>query len=294
MDSLNPTNFNIILAIDSQKYNNSDSESDYDFSSPIEYEKNDSEYEYDSDDENDDNDLDENIILHNSKENNELVLNKFKNLANELKRTNSHNKYLNEIIHETKYKETKLKKRTEKNIRKEKQNNCKKLKKLLNNKNITGDIEYFDKNLNCDQQNKAILHLEEIRNHYSIDKPYLLALIDSQIPISFKAIAFNKINMLRNMSLDGASGEFYKLKNWVDLFMKIPFNNYSSLPLNINDGIEKSHEFIANAKSILDSAVYGLNDAKMQIMQMIRTCGFLIHDASWFMQLPLKDLPGNR
>ena len=36
-----------------------------------------------------------------------------------------------------------------------------------------------------------------------------------------------------------------------------------------DDGTEKCQEFMENAKSILDSSVYGLNDAKMQIMQMI-------------------------
>jgi ATP-dependent Lon protease len=41
------------------------------------------------------------------------------------------------------------------------------------------------------------------------------------------------------------------------------------LPVNISDGVEACHEFMANAQQTLDSAVYGLNDAKMQIMQML-------------------------
>jgi ATP-dependent Lon protease len=51
--------------------------------------------------------------------------------------------------------------------------------------------------------------------------------------------------------------------------MSIPFDTYKHLPVSINDGTEKCQEFMENAKSILDSSVYGLNDAKMQIMQMI-------------------------
>jgi ATP-dependent Lon protease len=69
--------------------------------------------------------------------------------------------------------------------------------------------------------------------------------------------------------MDPGSGEFYKIKNWVDTFMKIPFNTYHDLPISIEDGVDKCHDFMENAQKTLDSAVYGLNDAKMQIMQML-------------------------
>jgi ATP-dependent Lon protease len=51
--------------------------------------------------------------------------------------------------------------------------------------------------------------------------------------------------------------------------MRIPFNKYKNISININDGIDKCSEFVENAKKQLDNCVYGLNDAKMQIMQMI-------------------------
>jgi len=51
--------------------------------------------------------------------------------------------------------------------------------------------------------------------------------------------------------------------------MQIPFGTYKSLPLQLSDGVEKTHSFMENAKSILDGAVYGMNDAKLQIMQMV-------------------------
>jgi ATP-dependent Lon protease len=41
------------------------------------------------------------------------------------------------------------------------------------------------------------------------------------------------------------------------------------LPINISDGVDKCHEFMASAQKTLDDAVYGLNDAKIQIMQML-------------------------
>jgi ATP-dependent Lon protease len=51
--------------------------------------------------------------------------------------------------------------------------------------------------------------------------------------------------------------------------MRMPFDKYLSLPICIEDGVEKCHDFMANAQKTLDEAVYGLNDAKMQIMQML-------------------------
>jgi ATP-dependent Lon protease len=70
--------------------------------------------------------------------------------------------------------------------------------------------------------------------------------------------------------MDPSSGEYYKMKNWVDAFMRIPFGQYKQLSLTLAaDGVDKCHEFMTSAKATLDQAVYGLNDAKLQIMQMI-------------------------
>ena len=51
--------------------------------------------------------------------------------------------------------------------------------------------------------------------------------------------------------------------------MRIPFEKHQNLPITIADGPEKCQEFMENAKKTLDDAVYGLEDAKMQILQLI-------------------------
>jgi ATP-dependent Lon protease len=117
------------------------------------------------------------------------------------------------------------------------------------------------------EQTKILTEVEEINKIISVDKPYRITLLESDMPVHFKACAMKKINMLRYMEPGG--GEFYKVKNWIDTFMKIPFGVHQSLPVSRNDGIEVCHNFMENAKNILDEAVYGLNDAKMQIMQMV-------------------------
>lgn len=69
--------------------------------------------------------------------------------------------------------------------------------------------------------------------------------------------------------MEPSTGEYFKIKNWVDSFMQIPFNKHENLPININDGREKCHDFMVQSKKILDDCVFGLDDAKLQIMQLI-------------------------
>jgi ATP-dependent Lon protease len=121
--------------------------------------------------------------------------------------------------------------------------------------------------LEIEEQKKIIKELREINKITRIEKPYRMTLLESQIPVQFKAAAMKKINSLRYM--EPGSGEFYKIKNWVDTFMRIPFGKHEGLPISIEDGVEKCHDFMENAQKTLDAAVYGLNDAKMQIMQML-------------------------
>ena len=129
------------------------------------------------------------------------------------------------------------------------------------------ELDYFRKNLSNSEQQTIVKQMKEINNHINIEKPYRLALLQSQIPAKFKATAMQKLNMLKMM--EPGESEYYKIKSWVDTFMKIPFGIHKSLSIKMDDGIEKCHEFMGNAKSILDNCVYGLDDAKMQIMQMV-------------------------
>ena len=109
--------------------------------------------------------------------------------------------------------------------------------------------------------------IERINKAMTIDKPYRISLLESTIPVSFKTAAMKRINALKYIEPGG--GEHYKMKNWIDTFMKIPFDTYKTLPVSQEDGVDKCDEFMRNAKKTLDDAVYGLNDAKMQILQMV-------------------------
>jgi ATP-dependent Lon protease len=165
---------------------------------------------------------------------------------------------------EEKLKASRLKQ--EKKVKKQKDRNDRIFKRILRDKNTMNDFEFFEK-LEIDQQKKIIKELKEINKITRVEKPYRLTLLEANIPLIFKSAALKKISTLRYM--EPGSGEFYKIKNWVDTFMRIPFGQFNNLPISIDDGVEKCHDFMANAQKTLDEAVYGLNDAKMQIMQLL-------------------------
>ena len=164
-------------------------------------------------------------------------------------------------------KEKEYKDREERKIKSQQKKYVRTFKKMLRKKNSTNDLKYFKDNLSTEEQTAVLKELEDLNKLTITDKPYRLSLLQSNIPQAFKAIALKKITNLRYM--EPGAGEYYKIKNWVDTFMQIPFGKHCNLPLTISDGIEKCHDFMETAKSTLDSAVYGLNDAKMQIMQML-------------------------
>jgi len=153
-------------------------------------------------------------------------------------------------------------------VKKARAKNAKTYHKLIHtDKKRTNEIDYFRKKLSNKEQLRIMKDLKEINNHINVEKPYRLALLDAKMPAKFKAIAMQKLNVLRGM--DPGDNEYYKIKNWVDTFMRIPFGSYKNLTVKMDDGLEACHQFMEIAKTTLDECVFGLNDAKIQIMQMV-------------------------
>ena len=163
-----------------------------------------------------------------------------------------------------------LEKKNEKDKKKEdkkmKSKNLSRFKTLLKTSTPVNDYKYFS-GLKPEQQKLVLKKMKDLSEYDKVETPYRLQLIESDIPVEYKSSAIKKINSLNYM--DPGSGEYYKIKQWVDTFMKIPFNITRRLPIKMDDGPEKCKKFMLEAKESLDGAVYGLDDAKMQIMQIV-------------------------
>lgn len=147
--------------------------------------------------------------------------------------------------------------------------NTKDYRSLISSKNSNpgNEVDYFKTKMSYKEQMRVMADLREVNKHMFHDKPYRLSLLQSTIPPNFKAIAMQKLNALKNMNT--SDSEYHKIKTWVDTFMKIPFGQYKNLSVKLEDGLDVCNNFLEKAKTHLDDCVYGLEDAKLQIMQML-------------------------
>lgn len=133
--------------------------------------------------------------------------------------------------------------------------------------NIDNDITYF-KSLSTEKQ-LALMKVLETK----------AAPQDIQVPLKFKIlervanypdlsrIAMAKYNAL--MNIDPSSTEYYKCSHWISGFTNIPLGIYKDLPVTIEDGPERCQSFMEKVHANMDAAVYGHEDAKLQIMQFV-------------------------
>lgn len=152
-------------------------------------------------------------------------------------------------------------------IKKEKNINYTKFIEISNHKPNLSEKDYFT-SLSISSQKIILDKLKEINESNIVqDIPTRFKIIDSDIPDNHKIMVLNKINHL--YSLLPFDTSYYKLKLWIDSFLLIPFGQYSKLPVSIDDGLDACENYMEEAKDILNQTVYGLNDAKFQIMQFI-------------------------
>jgi hypothetical protein len=152
-----------------------------------------------------------------------------------------------------------------KNLKKKKDNTLA-FKRLMRGEDPANDVKFF-KEMDVDEQNRVIAQAKAVKDFNYVDKPYSLKLLEADIPAPQKAVAMSKLNTLKYT--EPGSSEYAKTKDWLDQFMKIPFGKYNELAVSMEDGLEKCQDFIAEAKASLDAAVYGMGDAKMQILQTV-------------------------
>jgi ATP-dependent Lon protease len=98
---------------------------------------------------------------------------------------------------------------------------------------------------------------------------------ESMVPLRFQVFTlpvsdYVKHSVLKKISIaDDETGEGYKLRSWLDGFMKIPFGKVIPLPIKLEDGRDKCSAFMRESKQIMDNAVYGMASAKTQILQVL-------------------------
>ena len=135
-------------------------------------------------------------------------------------------------------------------------------------KNSAHDETAYFESLSADEQKILIKKMREINNVSNASTPYKIQILNNDnISNHIKSMAMDKIDCFQKTNSEDS--EYSKMKYWIDTFMKIPFGIYHQQPISIDDGSDKCHEFMTSALETLNSVTYGLDDAKMQILQYL-------------------------
>jgi len=127
--------------------------------------------------------------------------------------------------------------------------------------------DYYDE-LAKSKQKKLNKQMKQLASLVSNgDVPYKFRILELPINDNIKASVIKKLDVMNKMDMDG--GESHKLRTWVEGFLRIPFGTFVPLPVKIDDGPKPCSEFLAETRKTLDAAVYGMNGAKTQIMQIL-------------------------
>ena len=127
--------------------------------------------------------------------------------------------------------------------------------------------EYFD-DLNRRDSKKMLGLMKSIEQHIGdTETPFKFKVLDLDTSDEIKAIIIRKIDTMTRMGTD--SGESQKLRAWVEAILRVPFGKSIPLPVTLINGQEKCADFVKKSKEILDKATYGMEPAKMQIMQTL-------------------------
>jgi ATP-dependent Lon protease len=131
---------------------------------------------------------------------------------------------------------------------------------------IDEQIDQF-KSLDGSKQ-KALLQALTNRSEYvKKEQPLMFRLLQMKLSPETMALVMSRYNALNGM--EPSSGEYYKLRAWMEKLVSIPLGVYKEMPVRIEDGLDTCAPFMEKARRCLDSAIYGQDEAKLQIQQFI-------------------------
>tara|TARA_B100001121_G_C18700175_1_gene627151 strand:- start:2782 stop:5181 length:2400 start_codon:yes stop_codon:yes gene_type:complete len=132
------------------------------------------------------------------------------------------------------------------------------------NENIDTLMEYFS-NLDNDYKQDLITKFKKV-NSYSNDKvPSLIKVLNMNTSKQVKKTLISKMN-----KLNSGFGDKSKLQTWVEHAMRIPFGVNKGVNIKkLNKNQKKVNKFLNKLRTKMDSAIYGHDKAKEQVMMMM-------------------------
>lgn len=131
---------------------------------------------------------------------------------------------------------------------------------------IDDQIDQF-KALPGEKQKQMLEALEKKPQH--VEQNLMFKILTMNMPAEIQSMILGKYHSLQ--TLDTSSGEFFKQRNWLEKVTSLPLGVYKEIPVKMDDGSEACSSFMERARRCLEDAIYGQEEAKLQIMQFIAT-----------------------
>jgi len=132
---------------------------------------------------------------------------------------------------------------------------------------IDNDITYF-KSLTEEKKESLLKVLEMKAQPAEVSVPLKFKIMEKvAAKPELGRIAMAKYNALCN--IDPSSSEYYKMDHWIGGFTGLPLGVFKDLPVKMEDGPEKCGEFMTTVHKCMDKAIFGHDEAKLQIMQFV-------------------------
>jgi ATP-dependent Lon protease len=131
---------------------------------------------------------------------------------------------------------------------------------------IDDQIDQF-KSLEPTKQRSLLTALEARSDSVKKEQPLMFKLLQMNLTPDTMGLVMARYNSLNTM--DPSSGEYYKLRTWMEKLVSIPLGVYKEMPVKIEDGQELTTPFMEKARRCLEEAIYGQEEAKLQILQFI-------------------------
>ena len=138
--------------------------------------------------------------------------------------------------------------------------------KPVDENTIDDQIDQF-KALDSPKKRVMLEALEKRSEYVKKEEPLMFRLLQMKLNPETMAMVMTRYNSLNTM--DVSSGEYYKLRAWMEKLVAMPLGLYKEMPVRLEDGAESCAPFMNKARKCLDEAIYGQDDAKLQIMQFI-------------------------
>lgn len=128
--------------------------------------------------------------------------------------------------------------------------------------------EYFDGLTNDEKDKIEVIENRLVAVTGKTQEPLRFKFLQLNIPDRTKKIIISKIDHLNQMEYS-ASGEYYKLHNWINVLNDIPFGRFYEIPINNTDGTNKICDFLEGVRSKMNDTIYGHKEAKEQIIRIL-------------------------